>query len=169
MILTALLPMPHLEARTEALALFGWTGAAAEWLALVCRHSGVCTRAQMLPPLRCGALGRPPDRPAAGRGGGGRRATAHRPPENRSAVRLFGRRLYRALGVEHIRHLRLATEDVVFRRLFSLNFVIERPDLPGLRPRWSRWPASRRSGSSLTPFPGACREEPGCAHGAPFT
>ena len=44
---TALPPIPHLAGRPEVLALLGWTGAAAEWLALVCLHSGVFTRAQM--------------------------------------------------------------------------------------------------------------------------
>ena len=45
MTLTALPPIPHLAGRPEALAILGWTGAAAEWLALVCLHSGVFTRA----------------------------------------------------------------------------------------------------------------------------
>ena len=35
----------------EALEPLGWTGAAAEWLTLVCLHSGVFTRAQA-PTLR---------------------------------------------------------------------------------------------------------------------
>ena len=39
-------PIPHLASRPKALALFGWTAAAAEWLALICLHSGVFTRAQ---------------------------------------------------------------------------------------------------------------------------
>ena len=43
---TALPPIPHLAGRREALALLGCTGAAAEWLVLVCLHSGVFTRAQ---------------------------------------------------------------------------------------------------------------------------
>ena len=39
-------PIPHLAGRPKALALLGWTGAAAERLVLVCLHSGVFTRAQ---------------------------------------------------------------------------------------------------------------------------
>ena len=38
--------IPHLAERAAALAEHGWTGDDAEWLALVCLHSGVFTRAQ---------------------------------------------------------------------------------------------------------------------------
>ena len=36
----------HLKGRERALAALGWTGREAEWIALVCLHSGVFTRAQ---------------------------------------------------------------------------------------------------------------------------
>ncbi len=36
----------HLKGREQALAALGWTGREAEWIALVCLHSGVFTRAQ---------------------------------------------------------------------------------------------------------------------------
>ena len=36
----------HLRQREKALEQFGWTGREAEWIALVCLHSGVFTRAQ---------------------------------------------------------------------------------------------------------------------------
>ena len=36
----------HLKGRERALAPLGWTGREAEWIALVCLHSGVFTRAQ---------------------------------------------------------------------------------------------------------------------------
>ena len=36
----------HLRGRERALEPFGWTGREAEWIALVCLHSGVFTRAQ---------------------------------------------------------------------------------------------------------------------------
>ena len=43
------------------------------------------------------------------------------------------RRLVEAgVAVEHIRHRRFGTEGVVSRRLLSLDFVLERPDLPWL-------------------------------------
>ena len=46
--------------------------------------------------------------------------------------RIFSRGLYRALGTEHIRHRRTASADVLMRRLLSLDYVIEHPDLPWL-------------------------------------
>ena len=36
----------HLKGREDALAALGWTGREAEWIALVCLHSGVFIRAQ---------------------------------------------------------------------------------------------------------------------------
>ena len=36
----------HLRGRDRKLEPLGWTGQAAEWIALVCLHSGVFTRAQ---------------------------------------------------------------------------------------------------------------------------
>ena len=36
----------HLKGREQALAPLGWTGREAEWIALVCLHSGVFTRPQ---------------------------------------------------------------------------------------------------------------------------
>ena len=40
--------IPHLNGRAAALKPLGWTGRGAEWLALVCLHSGVFLRAQYL-------------------------------------------------------------------------------------------------------------------------
>ena len=46
--------------------------------------------------------------------------------------RIFGRRIYRALGTEDIRHRRDASEVVLLRRLLSLDYVLEHPGLPSL-------------------------------------
>ena len=46
--------------------------------------------------------------------------------------RIFNRRLYQALGAEDIRHRRTASEAVLMRRLLSLDYVLEHPDLPWL-------------------------------------
>ena len=43
----------HLHDREKSLEPFGWKGREAEWIALVCLHSGVFTRAQFLLFLRC--------------------------------------------------------------------------------------------------------------------
>ena len=38
--------IPHLHDRAGQLAALGWTGREADWIALVCLHSGVFTRSQ---------------------------------------------------------------------------------------------------------------------------
>ena len=119
----------HLRGRERALASLGWTGREAEWIALVCLHSGVFTRAQFCCYFNT------------------KRMTALRfvkaLVERKTAVesewplvngggktcRISGKAVYRALGVENIRHRRKANRGVVMRRLLSLDFVLEHPGL----------------------------------------
>ena len=118
----------HLQGRERALELFGWTGREAEWIALVCLHSGVFTRAQLSSFLGI-------DRWKAFRfvrDMSERRLASETIFEGRKVCRIAGRRIYRALGAEDIRHRRTASPEVLLRRLLSLDYVIERPDLPWL-------------------------------------
>ena len=119
----------HLRGREQALGPLGWTGRKAEWIALVCLHSGVFTRAQFCHYFNT------------------QRMTALRFVkaliEQRAAVetdviafngggktcRISGKGIYRALGVENIRHRRKANRSVVMRRLLSLDFVLEHPGM----------------------------------------
>ena len=119
----------HLRGRETALEPLGWTGREAEWIALVCLHSGVFTRAQF-----CHYFETESKR-------------AHRFVKalvnRRAAVesdhlmfnggarlcRILSKPIYRALGVENIRHRRKARTGVVMRRLLSLDFVLEHPDM----------------------------------------
>ena len=124
--------IPHLGDRAQALAQLGWTGRNAEWIALVCLHSGVFTRSQFAYRYNLGrpaVLGFVRDLVHAG-------ITAEHPMPGRHTparyCHLGSRPLYRALGAEHIRHRKRAGDDVLFRRLLSLDYVIERPDLPWL-------------------------------------
>ena len=122
----------HLKGREQALEAFGWTGRKAEWVALVCLHSGVFTRAQWArfmdahpEQIRRGVLSLIEQRVASeetepGLAGIGR------------VCRIFSRPVYRALGAEHIRHRRGASPEVLMRRLLSLDYVIEHSDLPWL-------------------------------------
>ena len=119
----------HLKGRERALASLGWTGREAEWIALVCLHSGVFTRAQFCHYFEA-------HRSAA-------RRIVRTLIERREAVesescdfngggktcRISGKAIYRALGVENIRHRRKANRSVVMRRLLSLDFVLEHPGL----------------------------------------
>ncbi|WP_420615576.1 hypothetical protein [Candidatus Palauibacter sp.] len=118
----------HLKGREKALEAFGWTGAKAEWIALVCLHSGVFTRAQLLESLRVhrGTVRR------FVRALTTRRLAAEEMFEGHKVCRVHARSLYRALGAEHIRHRRSASTQVLTRRLLSLDYVIEHTGLPWL-------------------------------------
>ena len=77
---------------------------------------------------RTGAARRPrPDRARRGHRRDRARHQGHRP-----RVQDFQPALYRALGAEDIRHRRAASEAVLMRRLLSLDYVLEHPDLPWL-------------------------------------
>ena len=115
----------HLRGRDRKLEPLGWTGPDAEWIALVCLHSGVFTRAQFCHYFNT------------------YRKHAYRfvklLVERKAAVevewpvlngggktcRISSNAIYRALGVENIRHRRKASKPVLMRRLLSLDFVLE--------------------------------------------
>ena len=128
---------PHLNGRAKALSALGWTGRDAEWLALVCLHSGVFLRSQYL-----AFLGRDHGEPAARfieryRQWCGRRVGRRAPIERewrgpRRLCMVAPRSLYRALGAEHVRHRREASEAVVLRRLLSLDYVLDHLTEPWL-------------------------------------
>ena len=119
----------HLRGREQALAPLGWTGREAEWIALVCLHSGVFTRPQFchyfdtqrmtasrfVKVLVARRAGVESDHVTVN--GGGR------------TCRISSKVIYRALGVENIRHRRKANRSVVMRRLLSLDFVLEHPGM----------------------------------------
>ena len=117
----------HLRGRERKLEPLGWTGPDAEWIALVCLHSGVFTRGQF-----CDYFST--DRKQALRFVKSlvqRRAAV----ENENFMfsgrakpcRISSNAIYRALGVENIRHRRKASKPVLMRRLLSLDFVLEHP------------------------------------------
>ena len=119
----------HLRGREKALEQFGWRGREAEWIALVCLHSGIFTRAQFCFYFNA------------------RRDRAHRfvqalvdrgftiedslPGLEKGArvCRITSRRIYRALGAEDIRHRKDASTEILWRRLLSLDYVLEHPGL----------------------------------------
>ena len=118
----------HLQGREQALEPFGWTGRQAEWIALACLHSGVFTRAQLSAYLRI-------DRWQAlrfVRAMSERRLAADETLEGRKVCRICGRGIYRALGAEDLRHRRAASDEVLLRRLLSLDYVLEHTGLSWL-------------------------------------
>ena len=120
----------HLREREKTLEPFGWTREEAEWVALVCLHSGVFTRSQFqfhfrAHPMRAHRFIRrlvdlrfavqESMRPASvGRG--------------TKVCRITHKGIYRALEIPNVRHRRSATAGVLFRRLLSLDYVIDHPD-----------------------------------------
>ena len=119
----------HLRGRERKLEQLGWTGREAEWIALVCLHSGVFTRAQFchyfdarrnrafrfVQALIDRKAGVESEWPMLNGGG--------------KTCRILSKPIYRALGVENIRHRRPARPPVMMRRLLSLDFVLEHPGM----------------------------------------
>ena len=126
--------LPTLAERVASLRGLGWSEREAEWLALVCLHSGVFTRSQYqarhdlshpagvrfvraLVDANLARETRLPDRR-------GYRPTA--------ICHVHGRSLYRALGIENNRHRRSGSTELIVRRLLSLDYVLEHQDLAWL-------------------------------------
>ena len=119
----------HLKGREDALAALGWTGREAEWIALVCLHSGVFIRAQFC--RYFDADSKQAHRFVKAIIGRGCGVESEWPVVNGGgkSCRISSKPLYRALGVENIRHRRKAGVPVVMRRLLSLDFILEHPGL----------------------------------------
>ena len=122
-----------LEQRAAPLAALGWSAREAEWIALVALHSGVFTRSQY------GAYFNDPHREMARlfvraliekkAGAEDERAMF---PGGARAVHITHKSIYRALGIENVKHRRGAKEtntQVLMRRLLSLDYLIARPTL----------------------------------------
>ncbi len=120
----------HLHDREKTLEPFGWKGREAEWVALVCLHSGVFTRTQW-----CHYFNDPHRvastrfvRTLLDRGHAVEYALPNHPGGAR-VCRIFHKPLYRALGIENVRHRREAEDSLLLRRLLSLDYILEHPEL----------------------------------------
>lgn len=122
----------HLRHRDDQLAPFGWRAAEAEWIALVCLHSGIFTRTQLCAFWSCRrnrALrfvrrlqhrGWAVDEPLDGL------------PTTTRPCRIAHPAPYRALQIPNPRHRRSANWSILFRRLLSLDYVLDHPQHPWL-------------------------------------
>ena len=110
----------HLRGRQKALEPLGWTGRKAEWIALVCLDGeGVFSRAQLafyLQMSRWQAFRFVQTLVANG-------FAAEDKLEDQKVCRIFNREIYQALGAEDIRHRRVASTEVLLRRLLSLRAI----------------------------------------------
>ena len=122
----------HLRGREKALAPLGWTGREAEWVALVCLHSGVFTRSQFCFYLSANRMQASRfvkaliDQRFA--------IEAERPIFSGGALacRISNKRIYRVLGAVDIRHRKDSGLEILWRRLLSLDYVLEHPELAWL-------------------------------------
>ena len=124
----------HLREREKALEPFGWSQQDAEWVAMVCLHSGVFTRSQYTAYFHAHhsraqrfvqtlvdmkfAVEEP--------------IPVIRRMDRTQACRITYKGIYRELGVPNIRHRRFADPAAYLRRLLSLDYVIEHPELEWL-------------------------------------
>ena len=125
----------HLRGREKALEPLGWTGRRAEWIALVCLHCGVFTRAQWArfmdahpEQLRRGVYA---DRAGLGRRGDRAR---HSGGPDEFAASMPGAP-YRALGAEDICHRRDASPAVLMRRQLAPDYLMEHAICVGFPPK----------------------------------
>ena len=119
----------HLKGREGALAPLGWTGREAEWIALVCLHSGVFTRPQFCRYLDADSKRAHRFVKALIERRAGVESEALTFNGGAKTCLISGKPIYRALGVENIRHRRKANRAVLMRRLLSLDFVLEHPGM----------------------------------------
>ena len=144
-----------LAARAATLRGLGWTHRKAEWLTLVCLHSGVFTRGQY---QACYRLSQPVatrfvralmdanlarETPLLDRRGYRPTAVCH----------VHGRSLYRALGIENNRHRKRASPELTMRRLLSLDYVLDHQDLGWLPTEPEKLAYFQRLGISVTVLP----------------
>ena len=148
-------PRPTLAERAATLRDLGWTEREADWLALVCLHSGVFTRSQyqarydlshpagvrFVRALIDANLAR--EDPIQDRRGYRPTAVCH----------VHGRSLYRELGIENNRHRKRASPDLTMRRLLSLDYVLEHRDLGWLPTEPEKLAYFQGLGISVTVLP----------------
>ena len=125
---------PHLKGREKLPESLGFTRQQAEWITLVCVHSGLFTRDQLAFYLqganrfyvrRCvKAL---LDCRVSGRAFADEGVT-----DGRLICRIFGKQISQVLEIPHTRHRRETSLEVTRRRLLSLDFVLDHPELPWL-------------------------------------
>ena len=123
----------HLHDREKALEQFGLKGREAEWIALVCLHSGVFMRSQF---CHFFALENRQRATRFVRDLVERELAVEYPLPNKrggaKAIRVSYRPVYRALGIENVKHRRQADDIGMLRRLLSLDYVLENQELPWL-------------------------------------
>ena len=151
---TPALPLTFGESAATLRGL-GWPAREADWLALVCLHSGVFTRSQYQ--ARYGLSKQTASRFARTLLKAGI-ARETRLPDRRAyrpttICHVRARALYRTLGNENARHRRSASPEITLRRLLSLDYVLEHRDLDWLPTEPEKLAYFERLGISPTVLP----------------
>ena len=123
----------HLQGREKLLETVGFTPRQAEWIALVCLHSGLFTRDQVEAFLRS-------SQPTASRFVqrlldarlSGKPIARDLNKDGRHICHLFARQIYRLLEIPYRRHRRETPPEVTRRRLLSLDVVLDHPEMAWL-------------------------------------
>lgn len=123
----------HLRGREQKLGDFGWSPPEATWAALVCLHSGLFTRAQFCAYFGSdGAAAWPSQAKRFVRSLLDHKLGVLEPldglPTTTQPCRISHKSIYRALEIPNVRHRRTASPSVLFRRLLSLDYVLDHPD-----------------------------------------
>ncbi|MDE3261237.1 MAG: hypothetical protein OYL41_04540 [Acidobacteriota bacterium] len=118
----------HLQGREEVLRALGWKGRHAEWIALAGLTGGYFTRAQLSAYVGVGSVQARHIVNRMVREG----IAVEQMLDGRKVCRIAGRPIYRVLGVPKLRTLSSASDELVVRRLLSLDYVLEHPALPWL-------------------------------------
>ena len=124
---------PHLKGREQLLRPLGFTRQQAQWITLVCLHSGLFTRDQV--EAFFGYAKSSANRFIQALL---RTRISHKPiasetvTDGRRICRIFGKQVYHELEIPPIRHRRETSLEVTRRRLLSLDFVLDHPELAWL-------------------------------------
>ena len=124
---------PHLKGREQLLRPLGFTRQQAQWITLVCLHSGLFTRDQV--EAFFGYAKSSANRFIQALL---RTRISHKPiasetvTDGRRICRIFGKQIYHELEIPPIRHRRETSLEVTRRRLLSLDFVLDHPELAWL-------------------------------------
>ena len=126
--------IPHLREREKALERFGWNPEDAEWIPMVCLHSGVFTRVQYSDYFNAhhSRAGRFVQSLVALRPAVDEEIPVISTKNRTRACRITHKSIYRELGIPNVRHRRIADPAVYLRRLLSLDYMIDNPELEWL-------------------------------------
>lgn len=149
--------------RAATLRGLGWTPRQADWLTLVCLHSGVFLRSQYQARYKVTAAPATRFVSALVDAGVVREAGLldRRGGRPTSICHVHSRPLYRALGIEDNRHRRSASAEVTMRRLLSLDYVLEHADLDWLPTEPEKLAYFERLGISSDVLPHRLHRGPG--------